>query len=150
MKTRRTILHYFNKIIVLVIHPNWGLYTWNFHWNENVIRHLTSQSLVWHSVRTVHPIWWFSTTLPIFRTEIIFQHYFLERERERESSCLSSLLKLHVLFFFQGIQKIYKLLTLHYKQTFELLPVHCFSPNNIQVHAFRTSEPCILQSSGRT
>ena len=48
----RTILNYFSKIIVLVFHPKWGLYTWNVHWNEYVIRHLTSQSLVWRSVRT--------------------------------------------------------------------------------------------------
>ena len=42
METRHTILHYFNKEIVLVFQLNWIPYTRNIHWNENVIRHLTS------------------------------------------------------------------------------------------------------------
>ena len=52
-------LHYLNKNIILVFHLIWGLYTWKFHRNENVI-HLTSQSLVWRSVRTARRILWFS------------------------------------------------------------------------------------------
>ena len=78
--------------------------------------------------------------LPIFRTEIFFQCFFLhrkinielikpckfgfshththtqrerERERERESYLSDQSAEIYMFNFVQGIQKIYKLLTLH-------------------------------------
>ena len=73
-------MHYFNKKIVPVFQLNWIPYTRNIHWNENVIRHLTSQSLVWRSVRTARTISWFSAYLWLK----YFFNVFYERERERE------------------------------------------------------------------
>ena len=95
MKTGRIILHYFNKIIVLVFHPNLT--------RVYMKRHLTSQSLVWRSVRTAGTISWFSAGFTHIQSRGIFSAFFLrkinigsitrtssvfltqrERERERE------------------------------------------------------------------
>ena len=118
MKTLCTILHYYNKIVVLVFHPNWGPYTWNFHWIENVIHHLTSQSLVWRSVRTVRTISWFSAgSIHIKSHDIFSMFYFIKNKHrfynpckffltERKRLCLSSLLKYTCsIFFFNEFRK---------------------------------------------
>ena len=76
MKTSCTILHYFNKIIVLVFHPNWGPYTWNFHWNENVIWYSMFKSLVWCSVRTACTISLISAIYPYLELRYFFNFFF--------------------------------------------------------------------------
>ena len=107
MKTGRTILHYYNKIIVLVFHPNLT--------PVYMKRHLTSQSLVWRSVRTAGTISWFSAGFTHIQSRGIFSAFFLrkinigsitrtssvflthtERERERERERQTDMKKIKI------------------------------------------------------
>ena len=71
-------LYQFSSWIESLIHET-------FTENENVIRHLMSQSLVWRSVRTAGTISWFSAYLWLkYFFNVYFVLFLRDKERERE------------------------------------------------------------------